>query len=132
MPILVLIALFLFNFNAMASDTNGGWAVLGYGTETCQAFVTAATAATERSAISDEPDESTLKYIAFVMWMQGFLSATNKYMEDTWNIAGEHKIDNLVAGVDYFCRQDPAELFANSVQAVVKDLYPNRVEVGPE
>ena len=109
-----------------AADENGQFAIKGMGLATCGRFLEA------RAAQSPE-------YFQFGGWINGYLSATNRYEQQTFDVAPWQSTGLLAAWLERFCENDPDVPFVRAVTMMVNALgktrlttQSNRIEVRVE
>ena len=64
-------------------------------------------------------------------WIAGFLTATDLYLADTYNIAGNTSMDALKDRLETICRLDGKQFFVQAVITLVKELHRDRVRGEP-
>jgi len=61
-------------------------------------------------------------------WIAGFLTAHDLYVADTFNVAGNTKMDDLKARLENICRSNGKQHFAEAMFRMVQQLHPGRVK----
>jgi len=61
-------------------------------------------------------------------WIGGFITATNRYMPDTYDISSWYKVDSLAKILDNHCTQRPESPVVSAVMAIVQLLHSQRVQ----
>lgn len=89
-------------------------AVRGAGLAPCSAFSAA------------EEDKGQVFY-AFRGWLDGYLTATNRYYEDTYDITSFEPSELIAAIMRRHCRANPADRVFAVVNAIVTKLVPDRL-----
>ena len=74
----------------------------------------------------DEPYEIVDKIVEH--WIAEFLTATDLYVADTYNIAGNTPMDDLKGRLETICRANGKQLFAEAMVTLVQQLNPQRVK----
>jgi len=64
-------------------------------------------------------------------WIAGFLTATDFYVADTYNIAGNTTMDQLKGRLETICRANGKQYFAAAMATLIQELNPHRVKVDP-
>ena len=100
-----------------SSDAQGNYVALGFGLESCQTFLQA------RSNNLDLP---------YRHWLTGYLTAVNKLTKDTVDIRGTTDIDGMLGWLEQRCIQNRQHSFSRAVEALVKDMYPQRMTHMPQ
>jgi hypothetical protein len=101
---------------AQALDDDGEANIYGPGAATCSAYV----AARKGGAAAD-----------FDRWLEGYLSAVNLVLPDTYDILGDYKHETAVAWVDAYCSRNPEDQFGFAANRLAAYLYPNRLASKP-
>ena len=104
----IIILLGFVNY-AGASDKDGQFAVKGIGVLTCGAFV-------------DAKDNKKSSYLHFGGWIEGYISATNKALPSSYDIAPWQTTETIATIAYTACRKAPDANFAGVVDAVVHRL----------
>jgi hypothetical protein len=95
-----------------SSDAKSNYVALGFGLESCQTFLQA------RSNGLDLP---------YRHWLTGYLTAVNKLTKATVDIRGTTDIDGMLGLLEQYCIKNRQHSFSRAVEALVKDLYPQRM-----
>lgn len=66
----------------------------------------------------------------FLVWLGGYVTATNDRLANTYEIAGDTDFDGLRGWLDNFCAANPTRSFAGAADALVTFLYPTRKQHG--
>ena len=99
--------------DAPATDA-GPFALKGVGQRSCATFVEARTAGSPL-------------YVQFGSWMSGYLSAYNRYMPETVDIAPWQSMDLLAAYLTNYCVAHPESTVFEAVDQLTGVLHPDRV-----
>lgn len=99
------IAYLLINQGAIAADQHGQFGVRGAGLISCQIYVH------ERKAKADV-------YLMTAGWVDGYITATNQYADDTYDIMSFETTELLTEVLDKHCKNNPND----NVFAVLKSL----------
>ena len=99
---------------AHAADENSQFAIKGMGLATCERFVEA------RTNQSDQ-------YFQFGGWLNGYLSALNRYEAQTFDIAPWQSTGMLSVWLANFCEKNPDVQFIRAVTLIVNTLGEQRL-----
>ena len=105
----------LVSVSAPAMDSSGMFAVKGPGATTCQSFLDTLQAGSEA------------RY-AYGGWLEGFLTAANLYLDQTYDLAAWESSPTLAALLANHCRNNPNLSFLNATRQMVVALQPDRIE----
>ncbi len=64
-------------------------------------------------------------------WIAGFLTAHDLYVADTYNVAGNTTMDDMMSRLEKICRANPKQHFAEAMVTLVQQLNPMRVATDP-
>ncbi len=98
-----------------SADQAGRFAVKGVGVQRCAQFMAAW-----------EAKDKTL--YAYGGWVEGFLSADNRYRKDTFDSAGWRNTNVLLALLAHHCKGHPDQPFVTAVRAMIQAMAPTRIE----
>jgi len=98
-----------------AADENNQFAIKGIGLSTCESFVEA------RKTQSPQ-------YFQFGGWMNGYLSATNRYEKTTFDVVSWQSTGMLAASLATFCERNPEVQFVRAVALMVNTLGQDRLQ----
>lgn len=98
-----------------AADKNNKFAIKGIGRSTCESFVEA------RKTQSPQ-------YFQFGGWMNGYISATNRYEANTFDVASWQSTGLLTASLANFCERNPEMQFVRAVAFLVNTLGKDRLQ----
>jgi hypothetical protein len=99
----------------LAADTAGRYRIVGIGSQSCAKFMDVV-----------RQRDITLKTIEYRSWLEGYLTATNTCLHDTYDILGQHPLSRLLLALDQACQSKAEERIANVVAGVIQRLAPNR------
>lgn len=111
--------LFLASTAGNAASKGGEYAVKDAGRATCERYV----------AVRKEKAQA---YFLYLGWISGYLSAYNRFAEETVDIVPWQNTDLLAAFVENHCRNNPQQPFAKAVDALIAALAPMRLRSGTE
>ncbi|MDH3309572.1 MAG: HdeA family protein [Gammaproteobacteria bacterium] len=121
-----VIVLFVSLFSpttAIAADSDERYSNYGSGTQSCETYVKAR----EDSRNGEERIE-----LVFLTWLNGFLSAHNYYVTNTYDIKGTTDNEALLVWLENYCKQNPRKSFSSAVAALADELYPKRIQQAPK
>ena len=95
-----------------AVDANGASRIRGIGGDTCVKFLN-----DRRSPLLVQP---------YRVWLEGFITALNSQIPDTYDIAGETDMDGILEWISQWCGVNPGSKFLSGVQAYVTFAYRSR------
>lgn len=98
-----------------AADSEGLYAIRGAGLGTCEQYIQ------EREA------ESPVYYL-FVGWVEGYLTAVNRHLEGTYDVASWESTDILAAYLAEHCQQNLEQPFHVAVLGMQQALGSDRLE----
>ena len=101
---------------AAALDDDGEANIYGPGAGPCSAYVAARKGGSAQT---------------FEQWLDGYLSAVNLVLPDTYDILGDKKRETAVAWLDVYCTQNPDDAFGFAANRLAAYLYPNRLAAKP-
>ena len=135
--IILIVAFMIVGTNAKlyAIDSHHRYFAYGLGQKTCDDYIKfreKKLEALERQHeryTKDELYEIVDKVVEH--WIAGFLTATDLYVADTYNIAGSATMDDLKSRLETICRADGKQYFAAAMVTLVQQLNPQRVKADP-
>lgn len=104
---------------AGAADEQGNFAIKGAGTATCEQYLSSR-------------DQRSQDFYVYAGWIDGYLTATNRYREGVYDISPWATAQVLTAVVARQCEQNPDTPFHVVVQGLVRELAPQRLEARSE
>lgn len=113
MRTILLLTLSLWIPLSQASDTNGRYWIYGVGRQICTTYLEAR----KNGGIAE---------ISYKNWVGGYLTATNRVKDDTYNIIGSSDFEGAMAWLDSYCRKNPRNTITMAVANMVAVLYPQR------
>ncbi len=98
--------------------TGSGYVAFAAGQRSCAEFV----------AARQQPDDGeTINYrYAVEQWVAGYLTATNKNLNDSENILGNMNLGHALTLLETLCLEDENAKLAQAAELLVFLLYPNR------
>ena len=114
-PRFVLLLLAFSAAPASAADSQGNFAMKGAGFLPCQVFVT-------------ERESKSNVYYMIGGWLEGFISAHNKYVDGTYDIASFESLELLLWVIDKHCRSNPDDRLYSVVNSIIIQLSPDRLQ----
>ena len=121
-----------------AATPQGQFAVEGAGLATCSAFVAARKSRGEfRSQVgAGAPDMETASgvdtYARFIGWVEGYLTATNRYAADTFDVAPWQTAELYGVIINDHCEKNPDERLYTVVMKMVTTLSDTRMKTPSE
>ena len=100
-----------------AADDQGDFSIRGAGLVDCKAYV-------------KERAEKSPAYLMMGGWIDGYLTATNQYRQQTYDIAPYQTTELLTRIIDNHCQQNPDDRLFSVVNTIVAKLLPNRIIEG--
>jgi hypothetical protein len=133
--LLVLVVTATAGSKLYAIDSNNRYFAYGVGQKTCEDYVKF------REKKLDTLEQQHARYTKDELyeivdkivehWIAGFLTATDLYVADTYNVAGNTTMDNLKGRLETICRANGKQLFAEAMVTLVQQLNPQRVKADP-
>lgn len=111
-PHLLLAVVLLGSFasaGAFGADADGYFTVKGAGAADCRAY---------SAAVSERGPA----FISFGGWIEGYLSAVNRYEEGVYDIAGWRGTEALMASIARFCAENPGVRFHDVIVRLAGQL----------
>ncbi|MCB1683935.1 MAG: peptidoglycan-binding domain-containing protein [Pseudomonadales bacterium] len=99
---------------AQASDRNGEFALKGAGFLPCQVFVL------------EREKQSTIYYM-IGGWLEGFLSAHNQYMDQTYDVTSFETLELLLGVILNHCQSNPNDRLYTVFNSILLKLQPDRI-----
>ena len=99
---------------ALAADGNARFAMKGAGFLPCQVFSTA------------RAEKSNLYYM-IGGWVEGYISAHNRYAKDTYDILSFESLELMLNAVENHCQSNPKDRLHGVVNALLIGLTPDRL-----
>ncbi|MBT5107401.1 MAG: hypothetical protein HOM25_01850 [Rhodospirillaceae bacterium] len=115
---MIAVALFFsvaWSGSSQAADANKKYKIEGAGVLSCAQYLEAR-------------DKKSPMYYRLGGWMNGYMTAVNRYLPDTYALASWQSIDLLLASVAAKCKEDPTLSFHNVAQLLVGFLYASRLQ----
>ena len=109
-----LCALLLYAAGAPAADQDNQFAMKGAGLVPCSFYV------------SEREKRSNIYYM-IGGWIEGYLSAHNRYTDATYDILSFESLEMLLLIIDNHCKANPDDRLYPVLSAMVAKLHPNRV-----
>ena len=116
---LAILSLLAWSSVLPAADDNGQFAIKGIGLASCQRFVE------DRKAQSPQ-------YYQFGGWLNGFMTAMNRYEPETFDIAPWQSTGLLAALLGHFCQDNPDVPFFRAVAIIVNSVGKERLTTRSE
>lgn len=104
-----------FSLTSYAADDNNQFAIKGIGLASCEIFLEARQA-------------STPQYHQLGGWLNGYLTATNRYEANTYDLASWQSTAVLTSWLASFCERYPDAQFIQAVTSLVNVLGADRLQ----
>jgi hypothetical protein len=101
-----------------AADDEGRFNVLGPGTDSCEDLLQAANPGDDPSPWTD--------YNIYTAYAAGYLTGYNEFVDETVDIRGQHKMLEVMAMVEEFCRDHPDADVHAGLKHAIEVLAPYR------
>lgn len=102
-----------------AEDPNGRFAVKGAGTLPCK-------------VLTAEREKKSNGYFLIGGWLEGYLSAHNRYVDDTFDITSFESTELLLAVIGDHCAKHPEDRLYPVVNAMIAKLADDRLRATSE
>ncbi len=99
---------------ALAADKEGRSAIEGAGFADCQTFV-------------QEREKKSTLYFRLGGWVEGYMTAANEYMDDTFDLSPWQNTELLLLLVNNHCTGNPEQNFGTVIRALSQALMANRM-----
>jgi len=110
----ILLGLLFHSSVAAAADNEARFAMKGAGFLPCQTFTKA------------REDRSTLYYM-IGGWVEGYVSAHNRYARDTFDILSFESLELLMSVIQNHCRTNPKDRLHGVLNGLLVSLAPDRL-----
>lgn len=108
-----------FCASCQAADGKGAFAIEGGGLVKCRSFLS-------------EKEKRSPKFYQIGGWIEGYLTAHNEFLEETFDITSWENIDTFSEYVANYCRSDLDARVIAAVKRVIEGMMPSRVEMKSE
>ncbi len=106
----------MFPLQSQAVDSNGHFAIWGKGNKSCHSY-----------NISRDTEEEQ----GYKDYIMGYLTAFNVQLPDTYRIAGEMNLDDILAWLDDYCDLKPILPFEQSLASFIRENHEKRMKKSP-
>jgi hypothetical protein len=116
---------------ALAMDSNGKFFAYGVGQMSCEDYVKLREKRIESLEKQERYTKDELYEIVDKVteyWIAGFLTAHNFYVTDTYDLAGNVKMEELKPRLEKICRANTKQYFAEAMITLTQELHPQRVK----
>lgn len=103
-------------FNVIAANDDGSFAIKGIGSSTSSRYLDLMEAGESEAVFQ------------FGGWMNGYISASNEFQRDTFDLVSFEEPDTILIYVTKYCRAYPSHRFMFAVKAILKSFSNNRVK----
>lgn len=100
-------------FAAHSADEQGQYFVKGIGSLTCEQYLM-------------EMANGSPTHVMFRSWLNGYLTAYNTFVAQTYDIAPGSNVEGLANVMETICRNSPDAMFAAASQGLTNALIPQR------
>lgn len=115
-PLIVLIGSIGLFGSAPAADQDGKYAIKGVGNSTCRQYLT-------------ETSNHTYNAFLFAGFLNGYMTAQNQHLKDTFDLSSWETIDTLAGYLAGYCEKHRDQSFFLAAASLVNALYPQRVRI---
>jgi hypothetical protein len=105
----------LIGTGAQAADSEGRFAVKGAGISECSRYV-------------EEWEKKSEVFYAYGGWIEGYITATNQYLPETYDIAPWETTTLLAALLAEHCKKAPELPFIHAVRAMIAAIRDERLQ----
>ncbi len=116
MILLTLACMTVIPVSSHAADSNGHFAIWGKGNKSCHSY-----------NISRNTDEER----RFKDYIMGYLTAFNVQMADTYRIAGNMDLNEILVWLDDYCELKPIIAFEQSLADFIIEHHDRRMKRSP-
>ncbi len=102
---------------AGAASLDGRYHIQGLGNRDCRVFLA-------------EFERSSPGFARFLAWTAGYITAMNRAAPETFDVLGERDLYAVVDWLGGYCEKNPDQPYATAVDALVKELFPDRRKTG--
>ena len=110
----IAIVFCVFSFSAIALDKNGKFAIKGVGNVSCEQFV--------KTITEDDPQK-----FLFAGWLNGYLTAHNQHLKDTFDITSWEDVETLGTYLKSHCSKNPNLSFFQATTQLLNEMYEQRI-----
>jgi len=112
----ILFLLAMIPVQSQAVDSKGHFAIWGKGNKSCHSY-----------NISRNTDEEQ-RYKDYIM---GYLTAFNVQLPETYRVAGQMNLNDILAWLDDYCELKPVIAFEQSLADFITENYDERMKKSP-
>lgn len=124
MPSALLLTTILFPAICMGADNNGNFgSSLPVELKDCDSFIT---------ALDDCLVGHCYKRNLFDAWLNGYITAYNVHVDDTYNIMGKRDSVELAFWLANYCKKHQHSTFDTAVGQLMAELAPQRIKEKPK
>ena len=111
---LVVCGLLFHTAAVFAADDAGSFAMKGAGFLPCEIYV-------------KEREKRSNIYYMISGWLEGFITAHNKYADDTYDIASFESLELLLRVMQNHCESNPRDRLYSVINSIIIKLNPDRL-----
>ena len=112
---LVVVGMLLHATAAVAADSDDRFAMKGAGFLPCQLY------ASERDKKSDV-------YYMIGGWIEGYISAYNRFNDDTYDIMSFESLELLLSVIENHCQSNPNDRLHSVLNSIILKIVPDRLQ----
>ncbi len=102
--------------NAYSADKNGRYWIYGVGRQACETYLEART-------------NGGFSEISYKNWISGYLTASNRSSEDTYNLLGSRDFQGALTWIDLYCKKHPQNTIYMAMANLSAVSYPDRKKI---
>ncbi len=99
--------------NAYSSDKNGRYWIYGVGRQTCETY-------------QEARANGGFSEISYKNWISGYLTASNRASEDTYNLLGDSDFQGALVWIDRYCEKHAQNTIYMAMANLSAVFYPQR------
>jgi hypothetical protein len=107
--------------STLAADAKNSYLIMGPGSYTCDRIVS--------DLATDAKSHNPASIIVDSNWLAGNLTSYNRDTKGTYSVLGNSSFDEAFAWVVQYCQDNPDQIYAGAVDALVQKLKPHRFTV---
>lgn len=111
----IVYTLLLHSAVTIAADAKGDFALKGAGFLPCRIYV-------------DEREKRSNIYYMISGWLEGYVSAHNKYTADTFDLTSFESLELLLRVMDNHCKSNPDDRLYSVINSIIIKLNPDRLQ----
>jgi murein L,D-transpeptidase YcbB/YkuD len=100
---------------APAADKDGRYAIKGVGNSSCEQYLV-------------ETGKQTHNAFVFAGFLNGYITAQNQHLKDTFDLSSWENIDTLASYLAGYCEKHRDKSFFTATASLVNALFPQRIQ----